>query len=75
MEKISNLFTMLTIAFCLVYITRELECKIKPIKIKSHGRKAKSIFKVGLEKITDAIKHSFVKVEEFLSIIKLLSCT
>jgi hypothetical protein len=75
MEKISNLFTMLTIAFCWAYITGELECKIKPIKIKSHGRKAKSIFKVGLEKITDAINHSFVKVEEFLSIIKLLSCT
>lgn len=75
MEKISNLFSMLSIAFCWAYISGELECKIKPIKIKSHGRKAKSVFKVGVEKITDAINHSCVKVEEFLAITKLLPCT
>lgn len=74
-KKISNLLGLLAIAFCWAYLSGELECKSNPIKIKKHGRKAKSVFRVGLEKLIELIKDSLVKVKEFQSIIKLLSCT
>lgn len=48
-ERIEKLITVLTIAFCWSYKTGETLVTEKPIKIKSHGRKAKSIFRTGLE--------------------------
>lgn len=74
-KKICKMYGLLAIAFCWAYLSGELECRHNPIRIKKHGRKAKSVFRVGLDIITDRIKDSLVKVKEFLAITKLLSCT
>ena len=49
--KIEKLVFILTIAFCWAYKTGELASHKKPIALKKHGRKAKSIFRLGLNVI------------------------
>jgi hypothetical protein len=46
-ERLSRLFALLTVALCWAYLTGQWFSEQKPIKIKKHGRKAKSIFGVG----------------------------
>jgi hypothetical protein len=61
------------IAFVWCYKVGIFMNEIRPIKIKKHGRKAKSIFKYGL----DYIMKILLKVEnkENIDIVKFLSCT
>lgn len=49
--RIEKLIFVLCIAFCGSYRVRDLANAIKPIKIKKHGRRAKSLFRYGLDKI------------------------
>ncbi len=75
LKRISNLFGLLAIAFCWAYLSGDLESKRKPIKIKKHGRKAKSVFRVGLDKLTGIVRALHEKIEEFKSVVRILSCT
>ena len=49
--KIEKLIFVLSIAFCWALKTGELMVRQKPILVKKHGRKAKSIFRIGLNLI------------------------
>ena len=49
--KIEKLLFVLAIAVCWAYKTGELQVRKVPIMIKKHGRKAKSVFRVGLNLI------------------------
>jgi len=75
LPKINKLMTLLTIAFCWAYITGEWITSHSPIKIKSHGRKAKSVFRVGLDTIGEIIVHIDRKIKQFKRVVRLLSCT
>ena len=71
-ERIKKLFALLAIAFCLAHKVGEWRHEQKAIKIKKHGRPAKSIFKYGLDYIIDAAKDIFgKKFENCLSNIQL----
>lgn len=74
-DKISKLFAILTIAFTWTHIIGEWLNKKKPIKVKKHGRKAKSIFRLGLDflqKILFNLHHDFpLLIRSF----RFLSCT
>jgi Transposase DDE domain len=48
-ERLSRMLALLTIALCWAFKTGEWLAEQKPIKIKNHGRKAKSIFRLGLD--------------------------
>lgn len=48
-KKISKLLCTLALVFCWAYKTGEWINKQNPIKLKSHGRKAQSIFRTGLD--------------------------
>jgi len=48
-RKIATLLSLLTIAFCWAHAVGEWRAAIEPIAIKKHGRKAKSIFRTGLD--------------------------
>ncbi len=48
-KKIATLFALLTIAFCFAHATGEWRVAIKPIPLKTHGRKTVSIFRLGLD--------------------------
>src|SRR4029077_2410673 len=49
--KIEKLIFILTMAFCWAYKTGEMQASRVPILVKKHGRKAKSIFRTGLNLI------------------------
>jgi hypothetical protein len=50
-ERLGRMVALLTIALCWAFKTGEWLSQHNPIKIKKHGRKAKSIFRVGLAQI------------------------
>lgn len=53
--KIEKLLFILTIAMAWAYKTGELYARKIPIAIKKHGRKAKSIFRSGLDLLRNAL--------------------
>jgi hypothetical protein len=54
-DKIEKLIFVLAIAFCWSYRTGEIRAKVKPIPIKTHGRKARSLFREGMNLIRRAM--------------------
>jgi len=64
---------LLAIAFCWAHIVGEWLADLKPIKIKKHGRLAKSIFRLGFDKL----RRVFTNFEpaEFSMLCSFLSCT
>ncbi len=69
-DKIEKLIFVLAIAFCWAYCIGDITAKEEPIPIKTHGRRAKSYFRRGLDRIRQAIFRNVV-LEEFR---KLLRC-
>jgi hypothetical protein len=74
-ERLSRMIALLTIALCWAFKTGEWLAQQQPIVIKKHGRKAKSIFRVGL----DYLRRIFLNLNSFetesLQSIHFLSCT
>ena len=54
-ERLSKLFALLTLALCWAMQTGKFVAKQTPITIKKHGRKAKSIFRTGLDHIRNLL--------------------
>ena len=54
-DKIEKLVFVLAIAFCWAYRTGDIRAREKPIEIKTHGRKARSLFREGVNLIRRAI--------------------
>lgn len=48
-DKIEKLVFVLAIVFCWAYRTGDLRAREKPIEVKTHGRKAGSLFREGGE--------------------------
>lgn len=69
-DKIEKLVFVLTIAFCWAYRTGDIQSREKPIEVKTHGRKARSVFREGLNQIRRAILGG-VGIRNFR---KLLAC-
>jgi Transposase DDE domain len=72
-DRINKLFTLLLVAFVWAYKTGIFLNAICPIKIKSHGRKAKSIFKYGLTFLANVLFNN--DLDKFKECCKFLSCT
>lgn len=74
-ERLSRLFALLTIALCWAYRTGQWLTKQKPISIKKHGRKAKSVFRFGF----DYLRRILLNLEQyelgFRQTLQFLSCT
>jgi hypothetical protein len=73
MERISKLFALVFVAFVWAYKAGIYLNEIYPIKIKSHGRKAKSIFKYGLTLLANVLFGN--DLDKFKECCKFLSCT
>jgi hypothetical protein len=69
-DKIEKLVFVLAIAFCWAYRTGDIQNREKPIEIKTHGRKARSVFREGLNQI----RRAFFGGMEIRSFRKLLAC-
>lgn len=72
-SRIEKLILIVMIAFLWCYKTGIFIHKMKPIKIKKHLRKAKSIFKYGLDFINNKLLNT--KNQSDILIFKFLSCT
>lgn len=54
-DKIEKLVFVLAIAFCWAYRTGDIRARERPIEVKAHGRKARSLFREGVNLIRRAI--------------------
>ena len=75
LDRISKLLGLLTLALCWCLLVGEWEHMQKPIAIKKHGRRAKSLFRYGLDRLRNIVLNLTVKEREFRWATKLLSCT
>lgn len=74
LDRIERLFAIMIIAFTWAYLTGiHKHLFIVPIRILKHGRRAKSIFKYGLEEIANCLLNPCYKAQ--FNIFEILSCT
>lgn len=67
-KKIEKLLFILAIAVCWAYKIGELRSRKEPIAVKQHGRKQKSIFRVGLDLIRQVLFREDQSLLEGLSV-------
>lgn len=76
-ERLKKLIALLALAFCWAHIVGEWLSQQKPLKMKKHGRLAKSIFRYGLNhlrRILCNLSEPFQRLA-FQQVTQLLSCT
>ncbi len=75
-ERVSKLIGLLSIAFTWAYrVGQWLDREVKPIAIKSHGRRAQSVFRYGLDHLKVIILNHTPNDRRFRQLINFLSCT
>jgi hypothetical protein len=73
-ERIEKLVALVIVAFTWAYVVGDyLNRYIKPIKIKKHGKRARSIFKHGLNYISSVLLNAHFQSD--INVFKFLSCT
>lgn len=75
--RLKKLLALVALAFCWAHVTGEWLSAQKPLPIKKHGRKAQSIFRLGLDHLRRILCNQLCEAERVAlrSVIKLLSCT
>lgn len=73
LARLAKLVLLVMVAFVWCYRVGIYLHKIRPIKVKKHGRKAKSIFRYGLDYISNCLLNALKPME--IDITKFLSCT
>ena len=74
-ECLSKLLALLALALCWAVKTGEWLHQHQPLKLKKHGRLAKSIFRYGLDYLRSIVTDLDLKAYEFLHSLPFLSCT
>ncbi len=72
-ERLSRIFTVLAFTLCWIHNVGELLNCQKQIPVKKHGRKAKSIFRLGFEQLAQAISSIGLVKKRFMLMIDLFS--
>jgi len=72
LKRFEKLFAVVCLAYVWVYLTGAYQHQKVPIPVLSHGRKAFSIFRYGLDAISQAL---LLDNQQIITYIKLLSCT
>ena len=75
--RIERLMFLLSLAYCLAIKTGDIKTKGQAIRRKNHGRRVKSLFRIGLDYLQNLLVnlHIIAKWNEFNILAKLLSCT
>jgi hypothetical protein len=73
-ERISKLVALLTLALCWAHRVGEWLTEQKPIVIKKHGRKAKSIFRTGFDCLRRIVLNLESCADDYLKVLRFLSC-
>ena len=74
-ERLSKLIALMTLALCWSLKTGEWLHQITPIKLKKHGRLAKSIFRYGFDYLRSIFSDLDLQQNEFRCVLQFLSCT
>lgn len=74
-ERLSKLVALLTLALCWAHQVGDWLTEQKPILIKKHGRKAKSIFRTGFDYLRRIVLNLENCADAFFSVLQFLSCT
>lgn len=76
-ERLEKLLALVTLAFCWAYLVGEWLAKTEPLKIKNHGRLAKSVFRHGFDYLRNILcnQDCVAKRIDSIRLCKLLSCT
>lgn len=75
LERIQKLMGVLAIAFCWAHKTGEWLHEILPIKIKTHGRRAISLFRYGLDYLIDMFINIQFKPKNFKNFLRIIKST
>jgi hypothetical protein len=75
--RLEKLLGLLALAVCWAWLAGEKICRSKTIMTKKHGRRAKSVFRVGLDYLEQVFRNAFrfAKDKETQEFILILSCT
>ena len=68
-DRLNTLFSVMAIAFCIAYQAGTIVAETEPIHIKSHGRKAKSILRQGLDTLQNLCSNFSLKYQQFKSLL------
>jgi hypothetical protein len=74
-ERLSRMIALLSIALCWAFRTGEWLATQQAIPLKKHGRKAKSLFRYGLDHLRRILLNLEQFTDEFLQVLRFLSCT
>lgn len=74
-ERLSKLIALMTLALCWSLKTGEWLHQTTPIKLKKHGRLAKSIFRYGFDYLRSIFSDLDLQQNEFRCVLQFLSCT
>jgi hypothetical protein len=74
-ERLSKLVALLALALCWAHQVGDGLTEQKPILIKTHGRKAKSLFRTGFDYLRRIVLDLESNADVFLRVLLFLSCT
>ncbi len=74
-KRLSKLLALLSLALCWVILTGQWLQQLKPLRVEKHGRRAKSIFRYGFDHLRNIVLNLEQKMNDFLEVLKFLSCT
>jgi hypothetical protein len=72
-ERVSKLFALLTLALCWCVRTGEVLSKHRSLKLKTHGRLEKSLFRYGFDRLRNIMLHIDTQADAFMEALKLFS--
>jgi hypothetical protein len=74
-KRINTLLVVVNIAFVWALKVADVVCRKKPIPLKQHGRRQKSVFRTGLDHLRHLLANASRKYKDLDACFQLLSCT
>jgi hypothetical protein len=68
-QRLSKLIALLSLALCWVVLTGEWLHHAKPLKVKTHGCRAKSIFRYGFDYLRNIVVNLNEKMDDFINVL------
>ena len=69
-ERLNTLFSVMAIAFCITYKAGIIVVETEPIPLKSHGRRARSILRTGLDALQNLLANLSLKYNQFKNLLE-----
>ncbi|MBD1861441.1 transposase [Trichocoleus sp. FACHB-46] len=74
-ERLNKLLALLSLVLCWIFLTGEWLHQLKPLVVKKHGRRAKSLFRYGFDHLRHIVLNLEHKGDQFSEALQFLFCT